>query len=203
MTTDEAAPGIVTAAAGRPQQWPVQAASEGAPPPRLCVRDEGCATFGGFWAAPLKPSPKFQGGFGSFIFRLTPAPRAFTASGENGNYVYFNAGMDQLPNGLAFGGQIESRYFGLWLRDDLESGRSCAPCSTYHSECVASAADFGVREVEVWAVEDDPPVDEDALQDDPLVAAGILAPKHAETRAFLEMAGKSMPSQQAAQGSGS
>ena len=40
-------------------------------------------------------------------------------------------------------------------------------------------------------------VDDEGQQDDPLVAAGVLAPKHAETRAFLEMAGKGLPSQQA------
>ena len=61
-------------------------------------------------------------------------------------------------------------------------------------------ASMQVRQLEVWAVEDDPPVDEDEGRDDPLTAAGVLAPKHAETRAFLEMAGKSLPSQQAAKG---
>ena len=36
---------------------------------------------------------------------------------------------------------------------------------------------------------------------DPLVTAGVLAPKHAEARAFLQMAGKSFPSQQGHGGS--
>ena len=46
-----------------------------------------------------------------------------------------------------------------------------------------------------------PPWQVEETEVDPLVASGVLAPKHAETRAFLEMAGKSLPSQQAQGGS--
>jgi len=169
----------------------------GRPPCVLVIRDSKGATFGGFWAAPLRISPKFQGGFGCFLFRLSPEPQVFPASGDNGNYVYFNYGMEQLPNGIAFGGQIDAQYFGLWLKDDLETGRSCAPCSTYGSDCLASDSEFTVHEVEIWAVEDDPPVDEESKRENPLVASGVLAPQHAETRAFLSMAGKELPSAQA------
>lgn len=94
------------------------------PPSLLILRDDKGHTFGGFWAAPIKVSPKFQGGFGCFVFRLSPDPNIYPASGENSNFVYFNHGMDQLPNGIAFGGQLETCFFGLWLRDDMELGRS-------------------------------------------------------------------------------
>ena len=117
------------------------------------------------------------------------------ASGENSNFVMLNAGMEQLPNGLAFGGNIDSRFFGLWLRDDLETGRSCAPCSTYQGLAapLCSAAgdsggtEFSVDVVELWAVDDDLPED-----DEPQGTAldGVMGEQHKETRAFLEMAGK-------------
>ena len=164
----------------------------------LVIRDESGAVFGGFASEPMHPSPKFQGSSGSMVFRLSPQPEVFRSSGENAHYVYFNHGMEELPNGLAFGGQIEPRFFALWLRDDLERGRSCAPCSTYHSECLAGGIDFRISDVEVWAVGDDPPVEDEDQEENPLEAAGVLAPKHAETRAFLEMAGKKMHSDQTA-----
>ncbi len=56
--------------------------------------------------------------------------------------------VSQLPNGLAFGGNLEARFFGLWLRDDFESGRSDGPCATYsNSPCLASSSEFQVAEV--------------------------------------------------------
>lgn len=38
-------------------------------------------------------------------------------------------------------------------------------------------------------------VDEELDFEDPLVAAGVLSSKHAETRAFMTMAGKQLPSE--------
>ena len=104
--------------------------------------------------------------------------------------------MEQLPNGLAFGGHLEARFFGLWLHDDLERGRSDAPCATFgHSPCLASAPAFSVADVELWGVEDDPPPpseDEAAASrgENALTAAGILSSKHEqrEARAFLAIA---------------
>ena len=97
--------------------------------------------------------------------------------------------MEQLPNGLAFGGHLEARFFGLWLHDDLETGRSCAPCSTYQDmhAVLASSGDFSVDAVELWAVDEDVAVD-----DEPQGTAldGVMGEQHAETRSFLEMAGK-------------
>eukprot|EP00965_Chrysotila_dentata_P237889 6202180-Pleurochrysis_carterae.AAC.1 len=76
------------------------------------------------------------GDFSCFIFRskrlatgAEALPTLFRASGENSNFVYVNANKEQLPNGIAFGGNLESTFFGLWLRADMESGRSDAPCS--------------------------------------------------------------------------
>ena len=105
------------------------------------------------------------------------------------SFVHLNQGMEQLPNGLAFGGQLDARFFGLWLHDDLETGRSCAPCSTYQDmrAVLASSGDFSVDAVELWAVDEDVPVD-----DEPQGTAldGVMGEQHAETRSFLEMAGK-------------
>ena len=146
------------------------------------------------------------------MFTLQPQPAIHRASGENSNFVYLNQvspntspdpdpepdhrpepcpnqGMEQLPNGLAFGGHLEARFFGLWLHDDLETGRSCAPCSTYQDmhAVLASSGDFSVDAVELWAVDEDVAVD-----DEPQGTAldGVMGEQHAETRSFLEMAGK-------------
>ena len=97
--------------------------------------------------------------------------------------------MEQLPNGVAFGGQLDARFFGLWLHDDLETGRSCAPCSTYDDlrAPLSSSGDFRVDAVEMWAVDEDVPPD-----DEPQGTAldGVMGDQHAETRSFMEMAGK-------------
>ena len=155
-----------------------------------------CSIFGGFSSKPLQPSPQFGGDYGSFLFKLGTAPEVFRSSGKNSNFVYLNAGMDLLPNGLAFGanGSLDDRFFGLWLRDDLETGRSDAPCATFgDSPCLALAAEFRVAEVELWAVAEDPPPPSDEEQaagrgENALTAVGVLSSKHEETRKFLEIA---------------
>lgn len=73
-------------------------------PVLVVVRDKAGAVFGGFASEPLEVSPQFGGGYGSFLFALHPgAPALYQASGSNANLVYLNVGMEQLPNGLAFG----------------------------------------------------------------------------------------------------
>ena len=163
----------------------------------VVIRDTGGATFGGYAAAPLSASSQFGGSYGSFLFSLAPgAPTVHPASGDSPNLVYFNVGMESLPNGLAFGGNLDARYFGLWLRDDLETGRSDGPCAAYgRAPCLASSAEFRLDEVEVWAVEDDPPpppAEEAAAArgENALTQAGVLSSGHEETRAFLAMAGR-------------
>ena len=149
------------------------------------------------------------------MYTLQPQPAIHRASGENANFVYLNQvkpkpkpkpkptltltltlnfvylnqGMEQLPNGLAFGGQLDARFFGLWLHDDLETGRSCAPCSTYQDmhAVLASSGDFSVDAVELWAVDEDVPVD---AEPQGTAFDGVMGEEHAETRSFLEMAGK-------------
>lgn len=153
----------------------------------LVARDEGGAVFGGFCSQQLRKSPAFFGDYTCFIYTLRPAAAVHRASGENANLVYLNQHMEQLPNGLAFGGQTDSRFFGLWLRDDLETGRSCAPCSTYQNAAVlSSAGEFKLDAVELWAVDDDVP------EEEPQGTAldGVLGEQHAEARHFLELAGK-------------
>ena len=167
----------------------------------LILRDSNGAIFGGYAAEPLAVAPRFGGGYGSFVFSLAtpayPAPSALhRASGQSPNLVYLNANMEQLPNGLAFGGNLDATFFGLWLRDDLETGRSDGPCATYsNSPCLASAAEFKVDELELWAVADDPPPPSEeeaaaAAGENALTAAGVLSSKHEETRNFLAMAGR-------------
>ena len=107
--------------------------------------------------------------------------------------------MEALPNGLAFGGQLDSRFFGLWIHDGLESGTSAAPsvpCSTYHSPCLSpSGPEFAVDALEVWAVGDDPPPPSEeeaaaAAGENALTAAGVLSSKHEEAKAFVAIARK-------------
>ena len=120
--------------------------------------------------------------------------RVYRASGVNANHVYFNVGMESIPNGLAFGGSLDARFFGLWLHDDLETGRSEGPCSTYgDSPCLSSTSAFEIDELELWAVEDDPPPPSEEEQaaergENALTAAGVLSSKHQETRNFLAVA---------------
>ncbi len=77
----------------------------------------------------------------------------------------------------------------VW-QDDLETGRSDGPCTTYGgSPCLASGAAFAVDEIEVWAVEEDPPPPSEEEQavaagENALTAAGVLSSKHTETRNF-------------------
>lgn len=167
----------------------------------VVIRDRRGALFGGFAAAPLSVSPKFGGSYSSFLFALGSErwPRQSTlyrASGDSGSLVYLNHGMEQLCNGLAFGGSLEASYFGLWLRDDFEGGRSDGPCATYgNSPCLAASAEFELDELEIWAVEEDPPPpSEEELAsmhgENALTAAGVLSSKHEETKNFLAMAGR-------------
>ena len=165
----------------------------------VVVRDSTGSLFGAFSATPLSVSSQFHGSYSSFLFTLgaNGAPSVVhRASGDSPNLVYLNSGMHELPNGLAFGGNLEARYFGLWLRDDLETGRSCGPCATYSdAPCLTSSTEFKVDEIELWAVaEDPPPPTEEELAaeagENALTAAGVLSSKHEETRNFLAMAGR-------------
>ena len=52
--------------------------------------------------------------------------------------------------------------------------------------CLSSHAEFRLDAVELWAVDNDVPVDEPAGT----ALDGVMGEQHAQTRAFLEMAGK-------------
>jgi hypothetical protein len=51
---------------------------------------------------------------------------------------------------------------------------------------LSSQTDFRVDAVELWAVDDDVPVEEP----EGTALDGVMGEQHAQTRAFLEMAGK-------------
>lgn len=100
----------------------------GRAPCLLVIRDRDGAVFGGYSPEPFHTSPKFFGDFSSFLFTLTgggggggggggvgAGVRVHRASGDNSNFVYCNAHKEMLPNGIAFGGNLDSRFFGLWL----------------------------------------------------------------------------------------
>ena len=153
------------------------------------------------------------------MFTLQPQPAIHRASGENSNFVYLNQvspnaspdpdpepdhrpepcpnqGMEQLPNGLAFGGQLDDRFFGLWIHDNLESGRSVAGCATYRSPVLSSTPDFAIAALELWAVEPDAPLP--AWQQEAEEQGGVMGAKHKQTREFMSMAGRELPSESAA-----
>ena len=96
----------------------------------------------------------------------------------------------QLPNGLAFGGRIDERYFGLWLRSDLETGRSDTPCSTFHSPMLSSAAEFKVELVEVWAVQAHVDAQHGGVDAWGVRSGGVLSEEHAEAAHFIGMTGR-------------
>jgi hypothetical protein len=88
----------------------------------LVIRDRNCAVFGGYSPEPLHISPKFYGNFSSFLFSVASngsggeaGVQLRRASGDNANFVYCNAHKEMLPTGIAFGGHLESKFFGLWL----------------------------------------------------------------------------------------
>jgi len=165
----------------------------------LVIRDGAGARFGGYSSAPLQLGPRWFGGSNSFLFRADGAGGVLLhrATGANANFVYMNAHREMLPNGITFGGDLDSRHFGLWLEDSLDTGRAEETCSTYDlSHSLASSAGFAVDHVEVWAV------CEGARN--PWLAAGgeeegggATSDAHKETREFLALAGREVNRAQA------
>ena len=118
------------------------------------------------------------------------------AKGADDHLVYLNKDMHELPNGLAFGGQLDDRFFGLWIHDNLESGRSVAGCATYRSPVLSSTPDFAIAALELWAVEPDAPLP--VWQQEAEEQGGVMGAKHKQTREFMSMAGRELPSESAA-----
>ena len=168
----------------------------------LVVRDAGGATFGGFASEPLKVGSAFFGDNQSFVYTVQGTGRGaqpaavHRAKGADDHLVYLNKDMHELPNGLAFGGQLDDRFFGLWIHDNLESGRSVAGCATYRSPVLSSTPDFAIAALELWAVEPDAPLP--VWQQEAEEQGGVMGAKHKQTREFMSMAGRELPSESAA-----
>ncbi len=160
--------------------------------PTLIVLEagDGGGVVGGYSSQPLQCSPHFYGDHSCFIFSQRPGesvPTIYRASGENENFVYMNRGMEQIPNGIAFGGQLDSKFFGLCIEDSFDMARSDAPCSTYGSPCLASSSTFRLREVEAWALTEDVGAADGG-------GGGVLADE--ETANFMRTAGRTLHSDQ-------
>lgn len=72
------------------------------------VKDKGGAIFGGYAAEPWLKQGTFYGSPLSFLFTLLPQFAVHFASGVNGNYQWCGHRFHELPNGLGFGGQVQS-----------------------------------------------------------------------------------------------
>jgi hypothetical protein len=62
------------------------------------------------------------------VLSLLPRAATYRATGINDHAQYFGSGFKELPNGIAFGGQVG--HFGLYVDDRLEGGHS-RPNATY------------------------------------------------------------------------
>nr|KAJ3405616.1 hypothetical protein HK105_003708 [Polyrhizophydium stewartii] len=166
----------------------LQARVAGAAASLVVVRARGGAVFGGIADAALAPRPAFAGGAAARLLALGPARiAAFTPSGINANFVYFNAGAQTLPNGIGFGGQIG--YFGLWVDAGLDAGHSMArpACTTFASPRLSDEDTFDVDEIEIWCLRR---VEVDERLVDPAARGPGMG--RAQEEAFLEMAGRTM-----------
>lgn len=129
-------------------------------------------------------SSNFVGSNQSFLFKLRPKMRIYSASNYNNYYQYLNVNHQQtMPNGLGLGGEFNN--WGLWI-DDNESGTGeChETCTTYKNYAQLSATrKFKIKNIEVWGVGDKPFIEEAENQD------SILSVSSME-RAVLNASGK-------------
>ena len=92
------------------------------------------------------------GGYGSALFSLKPSSRFYPATGWNENLLYLGNGCTSgiNPNGVAWGGQIDS--FGLFIESSMDSGHSC-PSATFNNLALheGGAKTFAIDVVEVWS----------------------------------------------------
>eukprot|EP01135_Chromosphaera_perkinsii_P006014 Nk52_evm2s380 gene=Nk52_evmTU2s380 len=151
----------------------------------MAIKDKNEHLFGAFVSGNLKLHCKFYGDTNCFLFSLNPEMRTYDPSGYNENYVFCSRGMETLPNGIGFGGQLE--YFGLFISSDFDHGHSRGhPLSTtYNSPVLSASSDFEVVAIEVWGL-GKPPEDLSKGRDR---SALDTNPEAAE---IMEMAGKKM-----------
>lgn len=91
-----------------------------------------------------------------------------------------------MPNGLAFGGQMD--YWALYISPDFDKGCSKAHprSTTYNSPRLSQSEEFKFTELEVWLVKE-------KEVDDRLVDPKKMAmTRNPEAQALLEMAGKEL-----------
>jgi hypothetical protein len=189
-------------AAANPDDDDEAAGWSGPPATLVLARDaDSGAVFGGATSVAWRKKPDFYGGGGgssAFLFALSPRFRLHPLSGINDRVQYLGAGFQSRPNGLGMGGQLGA--FGLWLDAMLERGHS-RPNATYACASLlpaggdSGAQEFGVADVEVWAMltpeEDEGP---SSLAKGAAAAAGATnrgSVLNAEAeRNFLAVAGK-------------
>lgn len=154
----------------------------------LIIKDKGGDVFGGFASKPLFPSSKFFGNGDSFVFSLAPTLRVFHSTGINENFIYFNYDTRTLPNGLAFGGQMD--YFGLWISADFENGycRASPTSTTFGNPTLSSSSssDFKIDYIEAWLVQPH------EKRDYHLPSKKSAMANNPELQEFLEMGGVKM-----------
>jgi len=163
----------------------------------IAVRDGHGRAFGGYVSESLRTGPDWFGGYGCFLFNAHPPSEAAVhkSSGSNANFVYCNEGMSQLPNGVAFGGHRDGRYFGLWLHEGFDSGEGSGPCSTYEGGVLPHRGRFRVREVEVWATGPKPePEGEGGEEPARAGPGGTVLGRRREDANFMAMAGRELHS---------
>ncbi|XP_009136175.1 TLD domain-containing protein 2 [Brassica rapa] len=109
----------------------------------LVAGDKQGAVFGAMLECPLTTTPKrkYQGTSQTFLFTtIYGQPRIFRPTGAN---RYYYMCMNEF---LAFGG---GGSFALCLDEDLLKATS-GPSETFGNECLASSAEFELKNVELW-----------------------------------------------------
>ena len=130
-------------------------------PSLLAVKDASGGVFGAFVCEPWRVGTRYYGTGESFVFTCVPAAgaqpvavagsvdpaepltgvRIFKWSGRN---AYFQLGQ---ADALAVGG---GGAYALKMDDDLAQGLS-GECDTFASPCLATAPEFDILHVELWA----------------------------------------------------
>jgi hypothetical protein len=155
----------------------------------IVIKDTSGNVFGAFASQPVKQQPKFHGDQNNFLFRLRPTIDIHYATIINQHYQYFNYGMQSLPNGIGFGGQLE--YFGLWLDSSFGHGHSKAQprSTTYDSPQLSAKEEFDIDLVECFCIKE---IEiDDRLVPDTKKKKSVFD-SHATESAILEMAGRNM-----------
>ncbi|CAG9466003.1 unnamed protein product [Pedinophyceae sp. YPF-701] len=117
----------------------------------LVVQDMPGHVFGAYCSEAWHVRPRYFGTGETFVFQLEPKQIAFKWQQKTGKRKVPNEFFQlAFAESLALGG---SPAFALWLDSDLREGHS-NNCGTFGSPCLASSAEFAVRAVELWRVEE-------------------------------------------------